>query len=90
MKQKQPILRKEIVSGKLLPANELIRVVKTNDGNVFVDSDKKANGRGVYIQPKPEAIQTAKQKKLLERSLKTKIPSEVYDQLIVEINENWD
>ena len=43
-------LRKCVVTQERLPKKELLRVVKNNEGEVFVDLSSKANGRGAYRQ----------------------------------------
>ena len=37
--------------GEAKPKKELIRIVKQNDGNIFIDKTGKANGRGAYLKP---------------------------------------
>ena len=60
---------------------ELIRIVKQNDGKIFIDKTGKANGRGAYICNSVECLKQAVKKKSLERSLKTQIPKEIYQEL---------
>lgn len=60
---------------------ELIRIVKNQEGNIKVDTTGKANGRGAYICKNIECLEKAIKTKKLERSLKTKINSEVYESL---------
>ena len=64
---------------------EMIRVVRTTEGNVQLDFSGKLNGRGAYICPKPECLQKARKSKALERSLEVPIPEEVYDRLAREM-----
>ena len=61
--------------------NELIRVVKTPDGNVTVDRNNKTSGRGAYLCMDPECLKKARKNKGLERSLKCQITPELYDML---------
>lgn len=79
-------LRKCLATGELCPKKELLRVVKNNEGKVFFDYSSKANGRGAYIKCSLEAIEIAKHKKVLDRALETKVPDEVYESLIREVN----
>ena len=60
---------------------ELIRVVRTPEGNVQLDFSGKLNGRGAYICPKAECLKKAQKSKALDRSLEVTIPEEVYDRL---------
>ena len=71
-------LRKCVVTQERLPKKELLRIVKNNEGQVFVDLTSKANGRGAYIKKDLEILNLAKQKKSLERALECEISDEVY------------
>ena len=64
---------------------EMIRVVRTTEGEVRLDFSGKLNGRGAYICPNPECLQKARKSKALERSLEVPIPEEVYDRLAHEM-----
>ena len=74
-------LRKCVVTQERLPKKELLRIVKNNEGQVFVDLTSKANGRGPYIKKDLEILNLAKQKKSLERALECEISDEVYQQI---------
>ena len=60
---------------------ELIRVVRTPEGNVNLDFSGKMNGRGAYLCPDPECLKKAIRAKALDRSLEVAIPEEVYARL---------
>ena len=60
---------------------ELIRVVRSPEGNVGLDFGGKLNGRGAYLCPNPECLKRAIRSKALERSLEVEIPEEVYAHL---------
>ena len=64
---------------------QLIRVVRTPEGNVQLDFSGKLNGRGAYICPKAECLKKAQKAKSLDRSLEVAIPEEVYERLSREI-----
>ena len=64
---------------------DLIRVVRTPEGNVQLDFSGKLNGRGAYICPKADCLKKARKGKALDRSLEVAIPEEVYDRLEREI-----
>ena len=66
----------------------LIRVVRTPEGQVQLDFSGKLGGRGAYICPKAECLKKAQKTKSLERSLEVPIPEEVYGRLSREIEEN--
>ena len=60
---------------------EMIRVVRSPEGNVSLDFGGKMNGRGAYICPDPECLKKAIRSKALDRSQEVTIPEEVYDRL---------
>ena len=60
---------------------ELLRVLRTQEGEVVLDLTGKKNGRGAYLCPKKECLLRAKRAKALERSLEVSIPEEVYERL---------
>ena len=60
---------------------QLIRVVRTPEGQVQLDFSGKVNGRGAYICPKAECLKKARKIKSLDRQLEVTIPEEVYDRL---------
>ena len=64
---------------------QLIRVVRTPEGEVKLDFSGKLSGRGAYICPKAECLKKAQKAKALDRSLEVPIPEEVYDRLSREI-----
>lgn len=67
------------------PKKEMIRVVRSPEGNVSLDFGGKMNGRGAYICPNPECLKRALKSKALDRSLEVTIPEEVYDRLAKEM-----
>lgn len=60
---------------------EMIRVVRDQDGHIFLDATGKKNGRGAYLCFSKECLAKARKSHGLERSLKTAIPDEVYENL---------
>ena len=60
---------------------ELIRVVRSPEGDVSLDFHGKKNGRGAYICPQMDCLKKAIRSKALERSLEVPIPEEIYNQL---------
>ena len=80
-------LRKCLATNEQLPKKELIRVVRNKEGEVFVDPTGKMNGRGAYLKRSQEAIEIAKKKKLLARSLQVDVPEEIFEELEKYCNE---
>ena len=60
----------------------MIRVVRTPEKTVIIDTTGKANGRGAYLKKAKEVIEKAKKTKILERHLEVEIPNEVFDELL--------
>lgn len=60
---------------------ELIRVVRSPEGDVSLDFHGKAPGRGAYICPDSACLKKAIRSKALERSLEVPIPEEIYARL---------
>ena len=65
----------------MMGKKEMIRVLKTAEGDICLDATGKKNGRGAYICRNRECLQKARKNKGLERSFKMSIPNEVYDNL---------
>lgn len=64
---------------------ELIRIVRNEQGEFSLDSTGKKPGRGAYICPTVECLEKAHKTKGLERSFKSAVPKEVYEQLMKEL-----
>ena len=80
-KPKKIPLRRCLATGEQFPKKELLRVVRTPEGNVVVDEKGKANGRGAYISRSIEAVDIAKKKRVFDRELEVAVPDEIYDEL---------
>ena len=57
---------------------ELIRVVKSPEGEVSLDFRGKKPGRGAYVCPNPECLKKARKARALERAFSAQMPDEVY------------
>lgn len=86
MKQRKVPLRSCVVTNEKLEKKDLIRVVKNNEGKVFVDTSGKANGRGAYIKKDIEVLKKAKKSKILDRKLEVTIDDSIYEELEKVIN----
>jgi len=60
----------------------LLRVVRTQTGDVVIDRSGKTAGRGAYICPSVECLQRAQKQQQLDRALETKISSDIYSSLL--------
>ena len=65
---------------------EMIRVIRTSEGEFLLDATGRKNGRGAYICPNQECLKKAVKSKGLERSFKQAIPQEVYESLEKEMD----
>lgn len=79
-KRKKP-LRKCIVTKEMKAKDDLIRIVRTKDGEVFIDPTGKQNGRGAYLSINLKVIEEAQKRNILREQLKVDIPENIYDQL---------
>ena len=86
MANKKIPMRQCVGCAEMKSKNELIRVIKTPENEIVLDSTGKKNGRGAYICPNMDCLKKARESKGLERSLKVAIPTEVYDNLEKEMN----
>ncbi len=66
---------------------EMIRVLKTPEDELILDTTGRKNGRGAYICPSMESFKKAAKSKGLERSFKMAIPKEVYETLEKEMEQ---
>lgn len=85
MKMRKIPMRTCVVTREKYEKKELLRVVRDNSGNVFVDDTNKANGRGAYLKKDKDVILKAKESKILEKHLEIKIPESIYDELLSKI-----
>lgn len=83
MAKKVP-LRKCILTNEMHPKKELIRIVVTKEGDIFVDPTGKKNGRGSYVVKDLQKVETSRDKKVLEKKLgkDTETLGPVYDEII--------
>ncbi|MEN2766409.1 RNase P modulator RnpM [Ornithinibacillus xuwenensis] len=73
--------RKCVVTNEMKPKKELIRVVRNKEGEVFVDSTGKKNGRGAYLTKNLQVINKAEKTGVLSRQLNATIDQTIYDEL---------
>ena len=87
MKVKKIPLRMCTGCMEMKPKKELIRIVKSPEGEVSVDLTGKKSGRGAYICKNIECLEKAFKTKRLSRNLDAAIDEEIYNRLRKEINE---
>ena len=85
MKQKKIPLRRCNGCNEMKPKKELVRVVRSPEGEVSLDLTGRKPGRGAYVCPNPECLKKAKKSRRLEKVFASQIPEEVYDTLEKEL-----
>ena len=81
MKIKKIPMRSCVVTREKYPKAELIRVVRTPEGEVVIDTTGKQNGRGAYIKKDLAVIEKAEKNKILSKHLEVDIPKEIFEEL---------
>ena len=80
-------MRQCIGCGEMKSKKEMIRVLKTTEGDIVLDATGRKNGRGAYLCKNPDCLEKAMKSKGLERSLKTAVPEKVYENLAKEMGQ---
>ena len=81
MKQRKIPLRTCVITKESLPKKDLLRIVRTPEGDVKVDETGKLNGRGAYIKKDLSVLDQAKKSKILEKRLEVEIEDKVYEEI---------
>lgn len=82
MKNKKVPMRTCVVTKEKFSKSELVRVLRTPEGNVILDLTLKANGRGAYLKKDKDVINKAKKTKILNKMLETDIKDDIYEELL--------
>lgn len=99
MKQKKQPMRKCTGCGEMKEKRELIRVVKSPDvkdengnviskGEILLDLTGKKSGRGAYVCNNVKCFELARKARRFERAFSCKIPDEIYENIVKEIESN--
>ncbi len=86
-KRKTP-LRKCSGCGEMKPKQELIRIVKNKEGEIFLDLTSKSPGRGAYLCHCVECFNMARKARRFEKAFSTKIPEDVFERMEEELKNN--
>lgn len=81
MKVKKIPMRTCVITKEKLPKGELVRIVRTPEGQVIIDKSGRANGRGAYLKLDLSVIDKAKKSGALSRHLEIEIPDTIYEEL---------
>lgn len=86
-KRKTP-LRMCMGCGEMKPKTELVRIVRSPEGEVSLDSVGRKPGRGAYLCRSAECLKAARKKKRIERALDVGIGDDIYDSMEKELSGN--
>ena len=86
MKTRKTPMRSCVVTREKFPKQELIRVVRTPEGVVKIDTTGKMNGRGAYLKKELKVFEQAEKTKVLNKHLETEVPKEIFEELKSLIN----
>ena len=87
MQKKKIPLRKCTGCGEMKPKKELVRVVKSPEGEISLDLTGKKNGRGAYVCRNADCLKKAQKSKRIERSFECAIPDEIFEKMAQELAE---
>ncbi|MDL2232610.1 YlxR family protein [Ruminococcaceae bacterium OttesenSCG-928-L11] len=88
VKKRKPPVRMCSGCGERKEKKELVRVVRSPEGEISLDVTGRKSGRGAYICPKADCLKKARKAKRLERSFDCQIPDEVYRQMEEELGKH--
>ena len=81
MKQRKIPMRTCVVTKEKCEKKDLIRIVRTSEGNVEIDLTGKKNGRGAYLKKDSEVFLKAKKTGILNRILEVEVNDEIFNEL---------
>ena len=74
-------MRRCLATNESFPKKDLLRIVRTPEGQIKVDTTGKLNGKGAYISKSKEALELARKTKVLNRALESDIPDSIYEEI---------
>ncbi|MBY0144477.1 RNase P modulator RnpM [Neobacillus niacini] len=80
--RKKVPMRKCVATGEMKPKKELVRIVRSKEGEVSIDLTGKKSGRGAYLSKDKEAVLLAKKKNTLSNHLQVAIDEALYEELL--------
>jgi uncharacterized protein len=80
--RKKVPMRKCVATGEMKPKKELVRIVRSKEGEVSIDLTGKKSGRGAYLSKDKEAVLQAKKKNTLSNHLQVAIDEALYEELL--------
>lgn len=88
MQQRKIPMRMCTGCGQMKPKKELVRVVKSPEGEVSLDLTGRKPGRGAYVCNGIDCLKAARKARRFEKAFSCRIPDEVYDRMEEEIGKN--
>ena len=85
--QKKIPMRQCVGCREMRPKRELVRVVRSPEGEISIDLKGKKPGRGAYVCPDPACLKKAVKSRALGRAFGVEIPEEIYDTLKAQMEE---
>ncbi len=85
MQPKKIPMRKCTGCGEMKPKKELVRVVKSPEGEISLDLTGKKNGRGAYVCPDAGCLKKAQKSKRIDRAFDCAIPEELFQKMEQEL-----
>ncbi len=82
MKKRKIPMRKCVVSNEMKPKKEMIRIVRSKEGDISIDPTGKLSGRGAYVSIEPVVVKQSWEKRILDRVLETTLSDEFYQELL--------
>lgn len=79
-----------VVTRERFEKRELLRVVRTPDGNVLIDETGRQNGKGAYLKKDLEVINKAKKNKILDKALEIEVPGSIYEEMLKLIEKDGE
>lgn len=86
--RKKVPMRKCVATGEMKPKKELVRIVRSKEGDVSIDLTGKKSGRGAYLSKDKEAVLLAKKKNILSNHLEVSISETLYEELLELIDKD--
>ena len=74
-------MRRCLATNESFPKKDLLRIVRTPEKEIKVDTTGKLNGKGAYLSKSIDALKIAKQKRLLDKALEIEVDESVYEEI---------
>jgi predicted RNA-binding protein YlxR (DUF448 family) len=80
-------LRTCVVTKEKMPKKDLLRIIRSEEGNISIDLTGKSNGHGVYLKKDIDVIAKAQKTKILEKLLNSEIGADKYQEMVDYLNK---